>query len=132
MVNPGAFQGSQKAFLLSQKDTYKAGVVGGYAADALAEIQHKYLKRYPIDRPHSEEPPAAWLATVDDKAPDEEQVEPNLDVLNDEELAAAIERLEERRILLCFRKAVRQHCCRHLFNLKVDVSKSNGGWHINM
>jgi hypothetical protein len=106
MVNPGAFQGSRKAFLLSQKDAYKAGVLGGYAADALAEIQRKYLKRYPIDLSHSEEPPAAWLAAVDDEALDEEQVEPNADVLTDEELAIAIERLEQRQNLLCYHKAV--------------------------
>ena len=82
MVNPGAFQGSQKAFLLSQKDAYKAGVVGGYAANALAKIQHKYLKQYPIDWPHSEEPPVAWLAMVDDEAPDEEQVKMSLMMKN--------------------------------------------------
>ena len=73
MVNPGAFQGSRKAFLLSQKADYRDGVVGGYAADALAKIQRKYFKRYPIDLPDLKEPSAEWLAAVDDDAPEVEQ-----------------------------------------------------------
>ena len=72
MVNPGAFQGSQKEFLLSQKPAYKVGVLGGYAADALSQIQCKYFKRYPIDLPHQEEPSVEWLAAVDDDTPDVE------------------------------------------------------------
>ena len=44
MVNPGAFQRARKEFLHSQIAKYKAEVLGGYAADALADIQHKYLK----------------------------------------------------------------------------------------
>jgi hypothetical protein len=39
MVNPGAFQGARKDFLLSQKAEYKAGVLRGYAGDPLAQIQ---------------------------------------------------------------------------------------------
>ena len=104
MVNPGAFQGSRREFLLSQKAAYKAGVIGGYAADALAEIQRKYFKRYPIDLPHSEEPSAEWVAGVDDDAPDIDQEE--LDV-SSEEYAATAEKMEARRSLLTFRKAVR-------------------------
>jgi hypothetical protein len=115
MVNPGAFQGSRKTFLQSQKVDYQAGVVGGYAADALAQIQRKYLKRYPIDLLHSEEPSPEWLARVDDEAADEEQVGPDLDALDEEELAAAIVQLEERGALLRFRKAVSH--CRHVFDL---------------
>ena len=115
MVNPGAFQGSRKTFLQSQKVDYQAGVVGGYAADALAQIQRKYLKRYPIDLLHSEEPSPEWLARVDDEAADEEQVGPDLDALDEEELAAAIVQLEERGALLRFHKAVSH--CRHVFDL---------------
>ena len=44
MVNPGAFHGARKEFLHLQMDQYKAGVLRGYAADALAVIQRKYLK----------------------------------------------------------------------------------------
>jgi hypothetical protein len=106
MVNPGAFQGSRKIFLQSQKADYRAGVVGGYAADALAQIERKYLKRYPIDLPHNEEPSPEWLAAVGDEVPDKEQVGPDLDALDEDELAAAMVKLEERRTLLRFRKAV--------------------------
>lgn len=106
MVNPGAFQGSRKNFLLSQRADYQAGVAGGYVADALAQIQRKYLKRYPIDLPHSDEPSPEWLAAVDDEAADEEQAGPDIEALDEDELAAAMAILEERRTTLCFRKAV--------------------------
>jgi hypothetical protein len=114
MVNPGAFQGSRKEFLLSQKPAYKVGVLGGYAADALSQIQRKYFKRYPIDLPHQEEPSVEWLAAVDDDAPDVEQEEPDASTNDDEELAAAVERMAERKLLLTFRQAVSNmtyRCC---------------------
>jgi len=113
MVNPRAFQGSRKEFLL-QKPLYKAGVLGGYAADALSQIQRKYFKRYPIDLLHQEEPSVEWLAAVDDDAPDVEQEAPDASTSNDEGLAAAVERMAERRLLLSFRQAVSNmtyRCC---------------------
>ncbi|KAF9548608.1 hypothetical protein CPC08DRAFT_593621, partial [Agrocybe pediades] len=73
MVNPGAFQGSRREFLLSQKPYYSNAVVEGYAADAIAVIQRRYFKRYPIDLPHEEEPSPETLAIVDDDAPEHEQ-----------------------------------------------------------
>ena len=106
MVNPGSFGASRKAFLMSEKPNYSAGVVGGYAADALAIIQRKYLKRFPIDLVHDEEPSEEWLAGVDDEAPFPEQVAPDIEVLSEGEYADALERLEERKKLLAFRKAV--------------------------
>jgi len=106
MVNPGAFQGSRKEFLLSQKAKYKDGVVGGYAADALADIQRRYLKRYPIELPHLEEPTPEWLAAIDDDAPDVEQEEPDIIALGEERYTAVVEQLKARRSLLNFRKAV--------------------------
>lgn len=106
MVNPGAFQGSRKEFLLSQKADYKDGVVGGYAADVLAKIQRRYLKRYPIDLPHLEEPTSEWLEAVDDESPDAEQDEPDITTLDDEQYAVAVEQSKARKSLLKFRKAV--------------------------
>jgi len=106
MVNPGAFQGSRKIFLQSQTAEYQAGVVGDYAADALAQIQRKYLKCFPIDLPHNEEPSPEWLAAVDDKAAGEEHEGPDLNALNEDELVAAMVKLEERQGMLRFRKAV--------------------------
>ncbi|KAF8200837.1 hypothetical protein BJ912DRAFT_843931 [Pholiota molesta] len=105
MVNPGAFQGSRKDFLASQKTAYNAGVVGGYAADALAQIQRVFFKRYPIDLPYDQEPDAEVLATIDYEAPDVEQEEPDEVQMGPEEYADAMSALEERRSTIAFRKA---------------------------
>ena len=91
---------------MSQREGYSATVAGGYAGDALAQIQRRYFKRYPIDLPHSIEPTPEFLASVDDDAPDPEIQEPNEDELSPDEYATAKEGLQERRKLLAFRKAV--------------------------
>lgn len=91
---------------MSQKPTYSAGVMGGYAADALAVIQRNYLKRFPIDLPHNEEPTEEWLASVNDEGPDPDQVPPDIESLSNEDYIAATKELEERQKLLAFRKAV--------------------------
>lgn len=120
MVNPGAFGGSRKAFLVSQKPDYSAGVMGGYAADALALIQRKYFKRFPIDLPHNEEPTNEWLMSVNDDETDPDQVPPDIESLGEEDYIAAKEALEERQKLLAFRKAVSEYLCRYLFVLKAS------------
>lgn len=102
MVNPGAFRGAQKDFLQSQKAEYKAGVLRGYAADALAQIQWKYLKRFLIDLAHTDDPTPEWLAVVDDDAPEQEQEDPDVLTLDENEYAAAMEKIAERRALLTF------------------------------
>ncbi|KAF9470057.1 hypothetical protein BDN70DRAFT_902420 [Pholiota conissans] len=109
MVNPGAFRGVRKDFLMGEKAAYSAGVAGGYAADALARIQQRYFKRFPIDLPHDVDPPADVLASIDDDAanPVPEVVEPDPQRLTVEEFAAALEEIEARRKLLHFRKGVR-------------------------
>lgn len=91
---------------MSQKPVYSAGVVGGYAADALAQIQRRYLKRFPIDLPHDEEPTEEWLASVNDEEPDPDQIPPDIETLNEGDYIAACEALEKRQKLLAFRKAV--------------------------
>jgi hypothetical protein len=106
MVNPGAFGGSRKVFLVSQKPAYSAGMEGGYTGDALAEIQRKYFKRFPIDLAHAEEPSEEWLASVNDESPDPEQIAPDIEVLGEEEYATALETLARRQNLLAFRRAV--------------------------
>ncbi|KAF9471337.1 hypothetical protein BDN70DRAFT_939020 [Pholiota conissans] len=106
MVNPGAFRGMRKEFLMSEKAAYSAAVEGGYAADALAQIQRRYFKRFPIDLPHDEDPSPEALALVDDDAADPEPntSEPDPERLSLEEFAATMEHVEERRKLLQFRK----------------------------
>ena len=106
MVNPGSFGPSRKAFLVSQKPAYSAGVVG-YAADALATIQRKYHRHFPIDLPHDEEPSEEWTASVDDEEPYPEQAAPDIETLSEEEYACAMEALEKRQTVVAFRQAVR-------------------------
>jgi hypothetical protein len=115
MVNPGAFQGSRKDFLLGERASYSAAVAGGYAADALALIQRRYFKRYPVELPHTVEPSPEFLANVDDDAPEVEIPEPNEQNMSEEEYKVALDRLAERRKLVSYRKAV----SRTLFTSKV-------------
>jgi len=109
MVNPGVFRGSRKDFLLGEKAAYVAGVQGGYVHDALVDIQRKYLKRYPISLPHSEEPSSESLASIDDNAPDPEQEEPDKEKMEPEAYAEAMKAVEVCRSLIVYRKAVRFH-----------------------
>jgi hypothetical protein len=109
---------------MSQKPAYSAGVMGGYAADALALIQRNYLKRFPIDLPHNEEPTEEWLASVNDDEPDPDQVPPDIESLSEEDYIVATKVLEERQKLLAFRKAVSEFFCRYLFVLFVLTSRS--------
>jgi len=106
MVNPGAFQGLRKQFLMNEKPTYKAGVLGGYAADALANIQRHYFRRFPVDLPHDQEPTVEFLANVNDNAPDKVEEVVDLDDLTPGEVEAAVAKMKERRKTVEFRKAV--------------------------
>ncbi|KAJ3489902.1 hypothetical protein NLJ89_g11484 [Agrocybe chaxingu] len=105
MVNPGAFHGPRKEFLVSEKPAYAAGVGGGYAADALAIIQRRYLKRWPVDFPHDQEQTPEFLAAVDDDAPDEEYAIPQEEGMDPEAYAEALKRCAEHQYVLRFRKA---------------------------
>jgi len=120
MVNPGAFRGSRKEFLLGERPSYSIAVEGGYAADALALIQRRYFKRFPIELPHSVEPSQEFLAAVDDDAPDVEIPGPDQQNMSEEEYKAAIDRLLERRNLVAYRKAV--SLCLHLRSKVSDAS----------
>ncbi|PPR07319.1 hypothetical protein CVT26_013679 [Gymnopilus dilepis] len=106
MVNPGAFRGSRKDFLMSQKAAYAEAVVGGFSSDALANIQRRYFKRYPVDLPHEEEPSPEALAAVDDDAPDPEPDEPDREKMTEEEYQEALEAMETRMGIFRFRRAV--------------------------
>ena len=111
MVNPGAFRGSRKDFLMTKKEEYKAAVQAGFAADALATIQRQYFKRYPVDFPHDQEPAPEVLAAVDDNLPEHEVEAPDPSTMDDQEYAAAMEILETRRKALMFQKAVSSSLC---------------------
>lgn len=46
MPHPGAFKGLRKEFLMNEKQTYAVGV---YAANALANIQRRFFKHFPLE-----------------------------------------------------------------------------------
>jgi len=119
MVNPGIFHGSRYKFLIGEKPAYTAGVDGGYAGDAVAKIQARYFRRYPIELPLDEEQTTDALEAVDDDAPDKDQPEPDREKLSPEEHEAEVTRLVERSRLIAVRKAV---SCTCLF-LKVAAAK---------
>ena len=107
MVNPGAFRGSRKVFLLAEKETYASAVAGGFAADAIANIQRRYFKRYPIGLPHDEEPSQEALDAVNDDEADPEPEEPDPEKLTEAEYQGASRSLQENQKLIVYRKAVR-------------------------
>ncbi|PPQ81136.1 hypothetical protein CVT24_007876 [Panaeolus cyanescens] len=104
MPHPGVFQGSRKEFLQSQKEFYKEGILGGYVRDAVAIIQRRYFKRYPIGLPHNEEPTQEHLDAINDEAPDPDEEFPNEENLTPEEYAKQLREVEERRDLIMKRK----------------------------
>ena len=116
---------------MSQKPAYSAGVVGGYAADALAVIQSKYFKQFPIDLPHNEEPTEEWLASVNDEDPDPDQVPPDIEKLNEEDYIAVCKALETRQKLFAFRKAVSEIVVSTFVCSECLSSKSSVGLHIS-
>lgn len=105
MVNPGAFWGSRRAFLMSEKPAYAQGVESECAADALSLIQRRYFRRFPPDLADTDEPSAEHLAAVDDRAPDIERELPD-ENLEKELYDAEVKKVKERGALIDFRKAV--------------------------
>ena len=105
MVNPGSFQGARKDFLLGEKVAYKAAVTGGYARDALATIQRRFFKCFPIGLPLTVDPSAEELAAIDDDTPDDEEEDPEEKNMTPEEFVVARQAFQERRRLFLFRKA---------------------------
>ena len=81
---------------------YSAGVVGGYAADALAVIQHKYYKCFPMDLQHDKEPSKEWSAAVNDEEPYPEQAAPDIETLSEEDYTCTMEAMEKRQMLVAF------------------------------
>lgn len=70
MPHPGAFKGSRKEFLLSEKSSYADAIKNGYVQDFLSNLVRRYFKRYPVTLLHDQEPTAEALAAVDDSAAD--------------------------------------------------------------
>ncbi|KDR83153.1 hypothetical protein GALMADRAFT_134648 [Galerina marginata CBS 339.88] len=127
MVNPGAFRGLRKEFMMNEKANYSEGVTGGYAADALALIFKRYFLRFPVELPHDQEPTAEFLASVDDSAPVPEYEEPDADTLSPEDYAAAIEKLDERRKTINFRKAQIKRWMAYQYMKDHDINDMDSG-----
>ncbi|KJA13978.1 hypothetical protein HYPSUDRAFT_209087 [Hypholoma sublateritium FD-334 SS-4] len=105
MVNPGSFSGRRKEFLDSQRDVYATAVKGGHIADAVADIQHRYFKRFPTMLPHTQDPTQESLDAVDDNAPDPEVSPPQAsDYTNPEEHARALRVYEFHKAEVKMRK----------------------------
>lgn len=106
MVNPGAFRGARKEFLLGEKAAYAQGVEDSYAADALANIWRRYFLRFPIDLPEDQEPTEEELQAVDDNTAIPDVPEPDAETLSPEEYQIAVEALNDRKRRLNYKKAV--------------------------
>ena len=106
MVNPRAFQGACKEFLLSQKPAYAAAVVRGDVGECLADIQHCYFKQFLFDSDHTVDPTPEWLASVDDDVLDPKPEPPNKEDMSPEEFEASQQDFMVRRKAIVARKEV--------------------------
>ncbi|KAH9478970.1 hypothetical protein JR316_0009433 [Psilocybe cubensis] len=104
MPNPGIFKGARKEFLLTQKGIYADAVKNGHVAETLMTIQRRYFKRFPVEMPLDQEPTSEALAAVNDDAPDEDIVEPDRDLLSEDEYNAQMAAFKSRQTVLVVRK----------------------------
>ncbi|KAF8907255.1 hypothetical protein CPB84DRAFT_1843965 [Gymnopilus junonius] len=104
MVNPGAFQGARKAFLMGKKEFYSQAVDDGFVAEAVAKIQLRYFKRFPIDSPEEEDPSPEDLAAVDDDAIEPNYQEPDPEKMTSKEYEEAMEKLGSRQRKIAFHR----------------------------
>ncbi|KAF8885406.1 hypothetical protein CPB84DRAFT_1750199 [Gymnopilus junonius] len=104
MVNPGAFQGAWKAFLMGEKEFYSQAVDDGFVAEAVAKIQLRYFKRFPIDLPEEEDPSPEDLAAVDDDAIEPDYQEPDPEKMTSKEYEEAMEKLGSRQRKIAFHR----------------------------
>ncbi|KDR65397.1 hypothetical protein GALMADRAFT_81901, partial [Galerina marginata CBS 339.88] len=129
MVNPGAFRGSRKEFLMGEKADYAAGVDGGYAADALGLIQRRFFKRYPIALSPAHEPTPEFLAAVNDNEPDPEEAAPNIDDMSPIRYASALKEIEINREMIIFVKAQIKRWMAYQYMKDHDMDPKESGSH---
>jgi len=106
MLNPGAFTGTRKEFLLSQRVIYAEAISRDNRVECLMDIQRHYFKRFPIELPHNVDPDPEALKQVDDSAPDPEVVIPDETKMSAEEYASEKKKFEKHQEYLDFRKKV--------------------------
>lgn len=90
MPNPGSFPGPRGEFLKAQCDLYAEAVRDGHVLDTVADIQRRYLLRWPVTLPHEEEQTQEWLDNIDDSAIEEEMAAPTVDDMSPEDAANVI------------------------------------------
>lgn len=90
MPNPGSFRGARGQFLIAQKDLYASAVRDGHIADTVADIQRRYLLRWPITLLHNQEQTQEWLDNVDDDAVPDEMTAPDVSNMSPEEASEAL------------------------------------------
>ncbi len=106
MVNPGAFHGKRKEFLLTKQDSYAQAMKEDGAMEQLANIVHRFLKRFPISMPDNVKPTNSELEHVNDAAPDIEQPVPDESALSAEEYAKEMVVFKSDGEKLTFRQQV--------------------------
>ncbi|KAH9484777.1 hypothetical protein JR316_0001679 [Psilocybe cubensis] len=79
MPHPGYFKGARLEFLKSQKAIYQTAREEGCLAEALADIQRRFFKRFPVTQSEEWEPTKEQLLAVNDEEPDPEMYEPDPD-----------------------------------------------------
>ncbi|PBK59165.1 hypothetical protein ARMSODRAFT_1027662 [Armillaria solidipes] len=127
MVNPGAFKGSRREFLMQEVEGYIKAVEEGRAAEFIADVVRRYLKRYPLSLEHNVEPSQEHLAAVDDHAPDPEVVMPNEDELTFEEYEKVQLKFIEDQKDLKFRSEQIRRWLRYQYAKRNDMSAKDMG-----
>ncbi|KAF8869052.1 hypothetical protein CPB84DRAFT_1856813 [Gymnopilus junonius] len=129
MVNPGAFQGAWKAFLMGEKEFYSQAVDDGFVAEAVAKIQLRYFKRFPIDLPEEEDPSPEDLAAVDDDAIEPDYQEPDPEKMTSKEYEEAMEKLGSRQRKIAFRRGQIKCWLAYQYMKDHDINSKASGAH---
>ncbi len=106
MVNPGAFRGKRKGFLMDKREGYGLAMQEDHAAEAVANITCRYLKRFPTSMSDNVEPSNEDLARIDDGAPDPEISPPSEDGVKASEYKQLKVLYDEDAKKLTFKKQV--------------------------
>jgi hypothetical protein len=106
MVNPGAFRGLRKTFLMSHKEAYSQAIASNSTADFLVDLTRRYFKRFPVTLPHDQEPSPEHLASVDDNAADSDLGRPDPANMSKDEYEAAERAYRTAQETIAFRNQV--------------------------
>ena len=91
---------------MGEKEAYRQAMEEGYIAEAIANIQRRFFKRFPVDLPDDVDPSEEALAAVDDEAIEPEYERPDPEKMSSEEYEEAIKKMEERQKKISFKRGV--------------------------